>query len=165
MAASLAAAALDDGLSVGLCGFAAGGWKAIPPKRGKNHRADLLSLLARLPASTGQPTSALLDACQPLLKSGTTPVLLTAHDLQLGLLEQSRGGMIVVSAMHASADAWFRFEPAIDFALTAPMEAQNAAVPSAIGAGVYDSGKRPESPTPALSGTSAPAVGSGGARP
>jgi uncharacterized protein (DUF58 family) len=133
MAASLAAAALDDGLSVGLCAFVAGAWKAIPPTRGKNQRADLLSVLARLSVNASQPTSALLEACHALLKTGTTAILLTPHDLQVGLLERSRGGMLVISAMHSSAESWFKYEPSIDFSSTRPMDDQSTATPFVAG--------------------------------
>ncbi|HEX4124554.1 MAG TPA: DUF58 domain-containing protein [Tepidisphaeraceae bacterium] len=152
MAASLAAAALDDGLSVGLCAYTGpgeAGWKAIQPTRGKNQRADLLSLLARLPASTPQPTSALLESCHSLLKTGTTAVLLTPHDLQVGLLERARGGIVVISAMQASAQSWFSFEPPIEFALTAPMADLSGGNQSLV-AGVLDHPGAPRvSATPA----------------
>jgi uncharacterized protein (DUF58 family) len=134
MAASLAAAALDDGLSVGLCAFVGGAWKAIPPTRGKNQRADLLSLLARLSANSSQPTSALLEACHALLKTGTTAILLTPHDVQVGLLERSRGGMMVISALHASAESWFNYEPKIDFSCTRPMDDLGTAAQAVAGA-------------------------------
>ena len=93
-----------------------------------------------------QPTSALLEACHALLKTGTTAVLLTPHDLQVGLLDRSRGAMMVISAMHSSSESWFHFEPAIDFSRTRPMDDQSAGMSSV--AGVIDPGL-PASATPA----------------
>jgi hypothetical protein len=56
------------------------------------------------------------------VKSGTTPVLFTPLDVQLGLGDRARGAMVVVSAVSPAAENWFRFPPETDFATTMPPE-------------------------------------------
>ena len=51
-------------------------------------------------------------------------MLLTPHDVQMGLIERARGGMVVVSALYPSADTWFRFDPPIDFSTAMPPDQQ-----------------------------------------
>ena len=119
MAASLAAFALDEGMSVGLYAWV-DGWRGINPDRGKRHRDELLSVLARLPLNTGHGISELLDRLSGFLRSGTTPVLFTPRDVQLGLGDRARGSMVVVSAASPQADAWFRFDPGVDFTTAMP---------------------------------------------
>ena len=121
MAASLAGEALDQGLSVGLCTWS-NGWTSIAPTRGKRHRSELLSVLARLPLNTDNGLSKLLEECRSIMRVGTTPVLFTPWDVQAGVVDGSRGGMIVVSAESSRAQGWFRFEPAIDFANCMPAD-------------------------------------------
>ena len=120
MAASLAAFALDDGMSVGLYAWSGGTWLGINPDRGKRHRDELLSVLARLPLNTAHEIPELLDRLGQFVKSGTTPVLFTPLDVQLGLGDRARGAMVVVSAVSPAAENWFRFPPEIDFATTMP---------------------------------------------
>jgi uncharacterized protein (DUF58 family) len=123
MAASLASMALDQGMSVGLVAWS-GHWVGINPDRGKRHRDDLLSLLARLQLNTEKGISDLLERIGGLLRSGTTPVLFTPRDVQLGLGDRARGSMVVVSAASPLADSWFRFDPDVDFATCMPMDQQ-----------------------------------------
>ncbi len=123
MAASLAALALDEDLSVGLFVWS-GHWLGIPPLRGKSQRTDILSALGRLPVNVEQGIEALMEQCHALLKSGTTPVLFTPRDIQLGIHEDGRGGMLIVSAGSPRADAWFKFESDVDFAHCMPVEQQ-----------------------------------------
>jgi uncharacterized protein (DUF58 family) len=113
MAGSLAAAALDQGLSVGLCAWDAK-WVLIPPMRGKRHKADLLSFLARLPLNTSHEPREMVRHVRPALKNGTTPVLFTPHDESLGV-EDVRGGLVAVPADSHRARTWFNFDPQIDF--------------------------------------------------
>jgi hypothetical protein len=58
------------------------------------------------------------------LLPGTTPVLFTPRDVQLGLADRSRGSLVVLSAASPSADNWFRFDADIDFATTMPADQQ-----------------------------------------
>ena len=121
MAASLATVALEQQLSVGLCVWS-GQWVAVPPTRGKRHGEDLLSILARLGQNTDRPLPELLASCQPVLRAGVTPVLFTPSDVQLGIVEFGRGGMIVIPAGSARAEAWFKFADGIDFANCMPAD-------------------------------------------
>jgi uncharacterized protein (DUF58 family) len=121
MAASLAIVALEQELSVGLCVWS-GEWLMIPPTRGKRHGEDLLSILSRLPANTDRPLPELLDRCHSAFRTGTTPVLFTSSDVQLGILDQARAGMIVIPAGSSRADLWFQFAPDIDFTKCLPAD-------------------------------------------
>ena len=121
MAASLAAFALDEGMSVGLYAWS-GNWLGINPDRGKRHRDDLLTVLARLPLNTEHGMSELLERTGGFVRSGTTPVLFTPRDVQLGLGDRARGSMVVVSAASPQADTWFRFDPDVDFATSMPTD-------------------------------------------
>ena len=137
MAGSLAAFALDEGMSVGLYAWS-GHWLGINPDRGKRHRDELLSVLARLPLNTEHGTSELIERMGPFVKTGTTPVLFTPRDVQLGLGDRARGAMLVVSAVSPLADSWFRFDPGVDFSTTMPPDQRpkmEERVPSAEGRG------------------------------
>jgi uncharacterized protein (DUF58 family) len=123
MAGSLASAALAEGLAVGLYTWS-GEWTGIHPTRGKRQREDLLSVLARLPLNQTVDSQALLDTAGTFLKPGTTPVLVTPRDVQLGLAERVRGAMVVVSAASPHADHWFRFARHVDFATCMPPDQQ-----------------------------------------
>lgn len=123
MAGSLAAMALDQEMSVGLLAWS-DHWVSLKPDRGKRHRDDLLSFLARLPRNAAHGMTEILERMGQQLQSGTTPVLFTPRDVQLGLGDRARGAMVVVSAASPLADAWFRFEPNIDFATCMPVEQQ-----------------------------------------
>src|SRR5690348_7020663 len=70
MAASLASAALDEGLAVGLYAWA-GEWVGIHPTRGKRQREDILSVLARLPLNQKHDTHGVLDRAAAFQKVGT----------------------------------------------------------------------------------------------
>ena len=119
MAASLASAALEQGLSVGLHVWM-NGWNGLPPTRGKRQRRDLMSMLARLPANFQQDAQMLLASCQTAHQPGTTIVLLTAQNLELSLPDQLRGGVLVVNAQGPQAD-WFKFDSSVDFSTCIPL--------------------------------------------
>jgi uncharacterized protein (DUF58 family) len=119
MAASLASAALAEGLSVGLIAWN-GAWLALPPARGKQQRTELLSALARLPLNSDKQLPELLDQSPSLIRTGVTPVLFTPREVQLGLIEEARGGMLVISASMPMAKAWFRFDENVNFKLCMP---------------------------------------------
>jgi uncharacterized protein (DUF58 family) len=121
MAGSLASFAIDGRLTVGVFAWS-DGWMGIAPNRGKRHRREILSMLARLPTNRTHTTQDLLDNSHEFLKSGTTAVLLTPRDVQLGLSESRRGGMLVISAGSALADRTFQFSPTIDFSRCMPQE-------------------------------------------
>jgi uncharacterized protein (DUF58 family) len=123
MAGSLASAALDDGLAVGLYAWS-GDWIGVHPTRGKRQREDILSVLARLTMNVSQDSQQLLDQSGSFLKPGTTAVLVTPRDVQVGLAERVRGALVVVSAASPMADVWFRFTPGVDFASCMPSDQQ-----------------------------------------
>jgi uncharacterized protein (DUF58 family) len=123
MAGSLAAEALEQGLPVGLLVWSHG-WTHLPANRGKRHRRDLLTVLARLPLNSTSSQRDLIDESYRHQKSGTTMVLVTPHDVRLSLGESARGGIVVLSPSAPQADTWFKFDPAIDFTRCMPAEQQ-----------------------------------------
>ena len=126
MAASFAAKALDEEMAVGLGTWSADGWVGMRPDRGKRHRDDLLSVLARLPLNTTHDSSQLLEQSAGLMKSRTTTLLFTPREVKTGLGDRgrSRGAMIVVSAGTLESDGWFRFGPHVDFTTCMPPDQQ-----------------------------------------
>lgn len=123
MAGSLVSHAIEARLAVGVFAWSEG-WLGVPPNRGKRHRREVLSALARLPLNRTHTTQDLLDNSHEFLKSGTTAVLLTPRDVQLGLSESRRGGMMVITAQSALAEHLFEFAPNVDFTRCMPAEQQ-----------------------------------------
>ena len=103
-------------------GSPAGNWLGVAPNRGKRHRVDVLAQLAQLPLNTVKDTQAALDASREWFKSGATPVLVTPREIQVGLGEQVRSSLVVLSA--AQSEKWFSFDPGIDFSRSMPWNQQ-----------------------------------------
>jgi uncharacterized protein (DUF58 family) len=136
MAASLATAAVEQGLTVGLHAWAGlptaqqssvaaspgDGWVSLVPTRGKRQNREIMTALARLPLNQTQDISALLDSAKPVIEPGTSAVLFTPQNVEVGLGERIRGGLLVVSVDTPAAATWFRFDPAINFELCLPPE-------------------------------------------
>src|SRR3712207_7650077 len=61
----------------------------IHPERGKRHRDEILSVLARLPLNTEHGSAELMDRIGGFLKKGTTPVLFTPRGVQGGLSDRA----------------------------------------------------------------------------
>jgi uncharacterized protein (DUF58 family) len=114
MGGSVATLALEQGLSVGVQAWA-DGWHGIAPTRGKRHRRDVMTLLARLPANTTQDAQALLESAQELAEQGTTLMLVTGRNLEIGLNEKLRGNLVVLSAANPSSRGMFKFNPDVKF--------------------------------------------------
>jgi uncharacterized protein (DUF58 family) len=125
MAASLANRALDSGMTVGLSVWAEG-WTAIPLQRGKRHCRDILAALASLPANFACTPQMLLDQNGTMFRDGVTPVLFTPRRIPTGLGEQMRGPVVVVAADSDQANAWFSFNPNVDFNRCMPRDQQPA---------------------------------------
>jgi uncharacterized protein (DUF58 family) len=123
MAGSLASEALEQGLSVGMLIWSHG-WTHLPAKRGKRHRRDLLTVLARLPLNVTATQQDLIDESYRHQKSGTTLVLLSPSDVRLSLAESARGGMVAISPEGSQAKTWFKFDPSVDFTRCMPVEQQ-----------------------------------------
>jgi len=121
MAGSVATLALEQGLSVGIQAWAEG-WHGIAPTRGKRHRRDVMTLLARLPVNQKQDAQALLQSAQELAEPGTTFMLLTGRNLQLGLIEKLHGNVVVVSAADPQSRGLFQFNPQVQFDRCCPPE-------------------------------------------
>jgi uncharacterized protein (DUF58 family) len=121
MAASLATHALEQNLPVGLVMWS-GDWTVIPPNRGKRQRLDILTALARAPHNTERSTRQLIDVAHEFQESGTTFVLFTPRDIQLGLGDSARGSLFVISPANSASERWFKFDKKIDFAHCGPVE-------------------------------------------
>ncbi len=113
MAASLATAALDQELTVGLLAWS-DGWKNLEPRRGKRHRNDVLSILARLTVNRSHDAASLMQEARSKVHSGATAVLFTP-----ATPPALRDGTLTLSPASPETAAWFRFDPAIDFAACA----------------------------------------------
>ncbi|HEX8915661.1 MAG TPA: DUF58 domain-containing protein [Humisphaera sp.] len=116
MAASLAARALEEDLTVGMVAWGGDGWRRIEPGRGKRLRSDLLSALARLPQNVTHDTAQLLDQASRLLRNHATGVLFTPRALPAGVDPTTRGAIAVLPAESDEAKRWFQFGPKVDFA-------------------------------------------------
>lgn len=125
MAGSLATHALEAGLMVGLCAWS-DGWISIAPNRGKRHGRELLTALARLTRNRTHEAQRVLDHAGELLKSGTTPVLLTPREVDVGLGAQSRGGLVVLTPATPQGRAGFTFDPHVSFLDAWPLEEDEA---------------------------------------
>ena len=121
MAASVASAALEDELSVGLLAWI-DGWRRIEPSRGKRHQTDLLSTLAKLPMNAAQDADRLLDQGLRHTRNGTTAVLFTPRPRPAGVDPRYRGALVVVPAGSDEAAGWFSWDPPIDFAACVPAD-------------------------------------------
>lgn len=124
MAASLASSALEQGLPIGLIAWTDDGWIHISANRGKRHRLDMLTLLARLPLNTSHTQQQLLDESRKHQKSGTTLVLMTPQDVRLSLAEASRGSLVALSSRHAGMQSLFKFDKRVDFMSCMPFDQQ-----------------------------------------
>jgi uncharacterized protein (DUF58 family) len=116
MAGSLASHALEAGLMVGLYTWS-DEWITLAPNRGKRHRRELMSVLARLPSNRTHDSARLLEGAQSQITSGTTAVLMTPTDLNSGRSDPSRGGVVVLSSATAQGRGWFTFDPDINFSV------------------------------------------------
>jgi uncharacterized protein (DUF58 family) len=122
-AASVVDHALSRGMAVGLHAWA-GHVLGISPSRGKRHRRELLTALARLPINTDCPPEKLLGSAHDSLRGGATAVIVTPHELELGLASLGRGRCIVLSLSSPLVRDAVRFDPSIDFAACMPLDQQ-----------------------------------------
>jgi uncharacterized protein (DUF58 family) len=122
MAGSIVSHACDRQLSVGLVAWTNDGWTTVQPNRGKRHRRELLTLLARLPRNATHDTGELVAAAAELQESATTLALFTpaGDDLFSADSTRSRNGLFVIPSESGQAQRWFRFHPSVDFAICAP---------------------------------------------
>lgn len=128
VAASLASELIEKGLMVGVAAATPGSAEAeytmVMPNRGKRHRRDVLTALARLPLNTNVEARGVLEQVMRSVKAGTTPVLVTPHEVEQGLAEQARGSVVVLSSLSPQVRAWFTFPEGADFAVSMPIDQQ-----------------------------------------
>ncbi len=143
MAASLANAALEQGLSVGafawagpavdaagavdggaadggLGGAGHDGWHGVPPTRGKRQRRDLMTLLARLPSNADRGAAELVDRSQEVLETGTTAVLFTSGGTNVPMTDRLHGKLVTIVAASPQARGWFGFPADVHFDRSLP---------------------------------------------
>jgi uncharacterized protein (DUF58 family) len=121
IAASLASYALESDILVGVYAWTTDGFRHLPPNRGKRQRRDILAFLAQLPLNTGHPSSALISAAQPEFDPAITPMLITPQPGGTSTRpDQSRSGLVTLSATADLTQAWFRFPDSIDFNAVVP---------------------------------------------
>lgn len=112
MAASVASAALEAGVPVGLFCWT-GRPTGIRASRGKRHRLELLSTLAQLPRNRAYPRERLVGDANEYRDAGSTVMLFTRAPTRGG------EGLVVLGPSAPEAD-WFRFDEGLDFARAAP---------------------------------------------
>ncbi|HZZ41679.1 MAG TPA: DUF58 domain-containing protein [Tepidisphaeraceae bacterium] len=121
MAASLASSALESDILVGVYAYTTEGFHHLPANRGKRQRRDILAFLAQLPLNVEHPSDELLAAAQPEFDPAITPILLTPQTGGTSTRpDQSRSGLVTLSATSDLTHAWFRFPGSIEFATVMP---------------------------------------------
>lgn len=123
MAASIGSRALDEGLPVGLFAFNGDGFVSVPANRGKRHRRDLLTALARLPLNRECDVAQLLSGVRAALDSKTTVVLITPDETASMPSDTARVAMMTLSGHARFAGQWVRFPEGFDFAQALPLDA------------------------------------------
>ncbi len=116
MAATTIDQAMEAGLPIGLVAWA-DGWTTVTPNRGKRHRLDLLTVLAKLGINRRYDHTALLEKARPFCKSDTTAIVITPQDISLNLGQSVRGGLITLSSIQEKRDRYFQFPKGLDFSL------------------------------------------------
>lgn len=114
MSATLIDQAMEVGLPVGL-GVWNGQWSMIAPNRGKRHRLELLTVLARLDYSSPDAVNGLLDAARPIMKSDVTTVVVSPQMVSMSLAQSVRGGVITLSSVEDQCRRYFQFGSEVDF--------------------------------------------------
>lgn len=114
MAASMASAALNQEIAVGMSA-----WSEKPmsmqPLRGKQHREEMLTALACLVPNRSFPIADLLDKAIWMARTGATLVLLTPRGVDLRLPEAIRSQILIVSAESETTSRLFRFSKDVEF--------------------------------------------------
>jgi uncharacterized protein (DUF58 family) len=140
-AASLLAAAVRNGLSVGVVAADKLDWVEIMPERGKRHQRDVLTALAGLGRNSQRDVEQLVAKALPQTTGDTTAVLISAgrsgsastNCVQAAGAAQGRAGgrggprsgrgnLMVIRSVPGELDRWVRFDPALDFLAMIPEE-------------------------------------------
>jgi len=124
MAGSLAAHTLEMDMAVGACAWTGGDpeFTVLGVQRGKRQRRDILSMLACLPRNTLCDADRLLEFSRRLINRGITGILFTRRSMHMGLADEARGSLLVISASSRLADAWFTFDSTVDFSHSMPLD-------------------------------------------
>ncbi len=116
MAATVIDQAMEAGLPIGLILWNQG-WLTVMPNRGKRHRLDLLTHLARLTRNNTYGIHDVLETARPLIKSDTTAVVVSPGNVSLSLGQSVRGGLVPLSSGEEHYQRYFSFSDEVDFSL------------------------------------------------
>lgn len=122
-AASLIDAAIDAGLAIGLVCWS-DGWVTVSSSRGKRHRREMLTILAKLPANPNHPPEVLLAQASTMADNGTSTLLFTSGDLSssaTGAETGRRSAPFRIGARSEAARHWFKFDSTLDFEEVMPI--------------------------------------------
>jgi uncharacterized protein (DUF58 family) len=122
--ASLIDAAIEAGLAVGLT-VRGEQWATIVPNRGKRHRRELLTILAKLPDGLSQridDAHTALAQASSVANALTTLVLMTGGAEARNAANARRGAGMMIGCRSPEANAWFAFDPDIDFDAAGPRD-------------------------------------------
>lgn len=142
MAASLASFALERGHPVGVVVWS-GQLLEIRPQRGKQHRRELLSVLARLPANRHCGLDELIHLALPHAAIGTTIAIFTPKPLAGS---ERQGRTIIFSSDDQTSSHHFSFPGDVDFAHCMPVAQEEAGF--AIDASAFAPANAAQSPQP-----------------
>lgn len=115
VAASLASYALEQGHPVGLFTRSGEAWVQVSPSRGKRHRREMLTQLARLAVLPNQSLANLLDASLIGLGEGTTAIVVTTRPAEHVPADRGRRRVVTLSTRDAQTASWFMFADTVDF--------------------------------------------------
>ncbi|MEM6561689.1 MAG: DUF58 domain-containing protein, partial [Planctomycetota bacterium] len=97
------------------------GVTVIPPSRGKRHRLEALTLLARLPINDEADTALLLSAARNVRGQGMTVVVITP-ETTTGRPDDPHAPVVVEANAHALDTGYIRLHKSIDFEKLMPMD-------------------------------------------
>ena len=120
MAASVASMALDLGYPVGMFAWS-GAFMHVPPNRGKRHRRDLLTAMARLQGNELHPIWHIVEHAMALAGIGTTVVVFTPGSSPAEPRSRRRSPVVTLSTGNPDIMRYFQFRETVDFQHSMPL--------------------------------------------
>ena len=115
MAASVASAALEAGIMIGVHASNGNAFVRLTPNRGKRHFREVMTLLATLPENRTLDSDQLLSNINEFATGGTTCVVFTPNETESSKLPVRRSSLLTLSPDCALAKATIAFGPGIRF--------------------------------------------------
>lgn len=125
MAASLASMALGLGYPVGMFAWS-GGFLHMAPDRGKRHRRELLTAMARLEANPLHHVWHIVEHAMALVTPGTTIVVFTPGASRADPRSRRRSPVVTLSTRNPEVLRYFQFRETVDFRHSMPMVQEDA---------------------------------------